>query len=108
MGNSISEPWIGLIHLRPVRQPNLLGEHRKGAYVNAVALASGAGQFHDRVEEALQAYGLGIVETSDVDRVSAYRAEGRIGAEIDELIRTLSDDEPVKFDVFDAYAEDDS
>lgn len=102
------EPWIGLVHVRPAGNPNALGNGRRGAYVNAVALARSADDFRALVETCLVPDGLKIINISDLAPVREYRMEDRINQEIDDLIRELSSSQMVLFDIFDAYSRDDS
>lgn len=106
--NREREAWIGLVHLKPIRVPNILGPGHKGAYVNVVALATDAAQFHASVENAVRRDGLYVVETDDVEPVRVYRRDGRMNEEIEGLIDTLSDLRPIQFDIFDVYTEDDA
>lgn len=80
----------------------------KGAYVNMVALASNAADFRRLATEDLLRDELTLIEVEDLDTARAYRIEGRISAELEELIAGLSPQEPVKADVFAPYASDDS
>lgn len=106
--NREREPWIGLVHLKPIRKPNILGPGHKGAYVNVVVLAADAAQFRAAVENAVWHDGLYVVETDDVEPVEIYRRDGRINEDIEALISILSDVHPVQFDIFDVYSEDDA
>lgn len=102
------EPWIGLVHARPLVDRHPLGEEVKGVYVNMVALASSAANYRSLAERDLLLDDLVLVDIEDLDTVSAYRAEGRIGPELDELICSLSEEAPIKADIFAPYSTDDS
>ena len=102
------QPWIGLVHVQPVGRDNPFSRGVRGAFVHALALASGADHFEDLVTEALREQSLFPVEFTDVSPTSGYHAEGRISAELYELEEKLSPTEPVQFDIFDTYRQHDA
>src|SRR5689334_22024899 len=63
------EPWIGLIHVRPIPGKSPFGPEVKGAYVQMVALATSADEFLELVREDLSLDNLVVVDSEDVGTV---------------------------------------
>jgi hypothetical protein len=99
------QPWIGFVHVQAKSDPNPLGEGLKGAFSHVIALAVDTEDFMSRVISALESEGLFAIEFKDVSPVTRYRDEDRISPDMEVLIKSLSLENPVQFDTFDAYRE---
>jgi hypothetical protein len=71
-------------------------------------LANNSKNYEECVRAALNESGFYVIEFKDVSTVRKYRAHNRISKDIDELVAFLSPDEPIQFDIFDAYREYDA
>lgn len=101
----VEQPWIGLVHVQPKGSINPLGQGLKGAFTHVIALATDSESYQELAQTALDEDGFYIIEFRDVSPVSQYRKEGRIPEDMEELISSLSSDNKVQFDTFDAYRE---
>lgn len=97
------QPWIGFVHVQPKEGINPLGKGLKGAFTHVVALAMDSESYKERANKALDEDGLCVIEFKDVSPVSEYRKDGRIPEDMEELIASLTSDNQVQFDTFDAY-----
>lgn len=102
------EPWIGLVHVRPMPGTNPMGDGVEGAYVQIVALARNAENFEKTVRDNLLLDDLILVEAEDVATVRSYRKAGRINTDLNDLACSLSSDNPIGYDIFAPYVDNDS
>ncbi|HEX8365283.1 MAG TPA: hypothetical protein VF603_08375 [Allosphingosinicella sp.] len=103
-----TEIWIGLVHAKECDGSHVLGENMKGGYVHALGLADGKETFQELVNHALRVHGLYAVSIDDINTYAEYRRSGRINSDFHDLATELSEENPIAFDIFDAYSFDDA
>jgi hypothetical protein len=75
----------------------------KGAFVNAVGLASSPEEFKNRIEFSLIELGLRLIEIEDVELFEIRTATTDPEPLLFDSISELTIDEPVKFGTFHSY-----
>ena len=101
-------PWVALVHVVPGKGANSLGNGRRGAFANIVALAIGEDTYKENVSKELSSLGLIAIEFDDLQTADAYIAEDRISRELQALLDALSDEHPVQYRNFHSYDDYDS
>jgi hypothetical protein len=94
--------WIGLAHVRPQEQTDLL-DGALGAYVWVVAMAADEGNFVSIATDALQETGFDVIEIDDVEPWAVRVTRAEVGEEISEVVASLTLENPVGFGPFDCY-----
>src|ERR1035437_1981787 len=83
--------WIGLAHVSNLHNNTLLG-NAKGAYVNALALASNPIDFTNKVKESIIDLGFDFIELEDVElfseRIENYEVQENIKILATEAIKS--------------------
>jgi hypothetical protein len=104
----VEQPWIGLVHVQPKEGFNPLGPGLKGAFAHVIALATDSESYQERAHRALDEDGFYVIEFRDVSPAWKYRTEGRIPEDMEDLLLSLSPNNQVQFDTFDAYRDHDA
>jgi hypothetical protein len=96
------EVWIGLISVTPRPGSQELPPDR-GAYVNALAIASSRWEFIDRVREALLPLHLQLEEAEDVEPFSVRLASHVVDEDLRQLANDMSTTTAVRFGTFHTF-----
>ena len=94
--------WIGLAHVRPKEDNNLL-EGAIGAFVPTIALAGSFDTFVSIMTKELESYDFEVIEIEDIKPFKDRLNNSDVDDEIKVLAEGLSDKYPIAFDVFQAY-----
>ena len=94
--------WIGLAHVRPVRSGHILPADAGGGYVHVALRVKSREAFLVRLQQVFADYGLQLIELDDLDTEEAYRAQGRMGADMEAMLADLDATE-IGFSSFDTY-----
>lgn len=97
-------PWIGLYEVKPFSGNDILFG-AAGAYVNVVSFGQDAHDFEIRARAALTEYGFEVVSVADVGTIEEREQRGDLCQEIEQLACSLTEENPVLFDEFQAYEE---
>lgn len=93
--------WIALAHVMSRAGTDLL-DGARGAYVNAVGLASSSANFEMQLRESLVELGFEVVEIDDLELLSERQTKEGPSEELIELAK-LSVDGEIKFGSFHTY-----
>ena len=99
--------WIGLVEVMPLAGSTVLGG-AKGAFVNALALASGQETYKENVTAALRDLGLFVIDFQDLELFPERAAHWELREELHELARETELSGNVTFDEFHVYERLDS
>ena len=94
--------WIGLAHVKPQSNNRLLGD-ASGAFVPVLALASGIENFISMATHFLDSCSFETIEINDVELYKDRLLHSTVCGEIKELRGSLSAENPISVDVFQAY-----
>jgi hypothetical protein len=94
--------WIGLAHVQP-KQGNELLEGAKGAFVPVLGLASTLTEFSDALIILLESYSFNVLEVEDIELYADRIKSFNIDSELQNLVTTLNESEPIVLSTFEAY-----
>ena len=99
------EAWIGLAHVRPKPGTNNL-EGALGAFVPVLVLADCAEGFAAAAATCLDSYGFDVIEIEDIELFADRVRTQTVHEDIRKLAASLSPQQPVAVDTFQAYEDE--
>ncbi|MFC1587870.1 hypothetical protein ACFL54_06145 [Planctomycetota bacterium] len=97
------EVWIGMAHVLPLADNDILDKEAAGAWVNALVLAGSEDDFRNRVQATLEAMQFNVAEIKDAEPYANRTAATLVVKRLRDLAKTAAESGEVHFGSFHCY-----